>query len=70
MIINTMVDKNIPLADCRAQSYDNVANMADKYKGVQAKILAQYPALPYFRLVNITLSIFVVMMLQKVWRKL
>jgi hypothetical protein len=44
MIMDTMVDHNIPLADCRAQSYDNAANMAGKYKGVQAKILAQYPA--------------------------
>ena len=44
MIMDTMVDHHILLADIRAQSYDNGANMSDKYKGVQAKILAQYPA--------------------------
>ena len=44
MIMDTMVDHNIPLADCRAQSYDNGANMSGKYKGVQAKILVQYSA--------------------------
>ena len=31
----------IPLSDCRAQGYDNVANMEGKYKDAQAKIEEQ-----------------------------
>ena len=31
----------IPLSNCRAQQYDNAANMAGEYKGTQAKIEEQ-----------------------------
>lgn len=33
----------ISLNDCRAQGYDNGANMIGQYKGVQARILKQNP---------------------------
>ena len=30
--------KNIPIADCRGQSYDNASNMTGHYSGLQARI--------------------------------
>lgn len=38
-IINKLDQDGLLLADCRGQSYDNGANMAGVYKGVQAQIL-------------------------------
>ena len=39
----TFESQAIPLADCRAQSYDNAASMPGKYNGAQAMIKEQYP---------------------------
>ena len=36
MITETLESHAIPLADCRAQSYDNAVNMSGKYNGAQA----------------------------------
>ncbi|CAL4068470.1 unnamed protein product [Meganyctiphanes norvegica] len=41
LITDTLEDHSIPLSDCRAQAYDNGANMAGKYKGAQARIKEQ-----------------------------
>ena len=41
LIMDTLEEHAIPLSDCRAQGYDNAANMAGKYKGAQAKIQEQ-----------------------------
>ena len=38
LIMDTLEKHAIPLSDCRAQGYDNAANMAGKYKGAQAKL--------------------------------
>lgn len=38
LIIQFLQDNGIPLLDCRGQTYDNAANMAGKYSGVQARI--------------------------------
>ena len=43
MITETLKSHAIPLADCRAQGYDNAANMSGKYNGAQAIIYKQYP---------------------------
>ena len=43
MIVATLQEHDIPLSDCRAQAYDNGANMAGKYNGAKAKILEQCP---------------------------
>ena len=39
MIVETLHDDKIPLTDCRAQAYDNGANMSGKYNGAQRHIL-------------------------------
>ena len=41
LIMDTLEEHTIPLSDCRAQGYDNAANMAGKYKGAPAKIEEQ-----------------------------
>ena len=41
MILEILKEHDLPLSDCRAQGYDNAANMAGKYKGAQARILEQ-----------------------------
>ena len=41
LIMDTLEAHAIPLSDCRAQGYDNAANMAGKYKGAHAKIQEQ-----------------------------
>ena len=41
LIMDTLEEHAIPLSDCRAQAYDNAANMVGKYNGTQAKILEQ-----------------------------
>jgi len=38
-LLKALERHKIPLADCRAQAYDNGANMSGKIKGVQARIL-------------------------------
>lgn len=38
-IVNKLSKDGLILSDCRGQSYDNGANMAGKYQGVQARIL-------------------------------
>lgn len=38
LITDTLKEHAIPLSDCRAQAYDNGANMAGKYNGTQSKI--------------------------------
>ena len=43
MITETLERRAIPLADCRAQGYDNAANMSVKYNGAQAIIQEQFP---------------------------
>ena len=35
--MDTLEENAISLSDCRAQGYDNAANMAEKCKGAQAK---------------------------------
>ena len=39
MILETLRDNHIPIQDCRAQAYDNGANMSEKYNGAQRHIL-------------------------------
>ena len=41
MITETLESHAIPLVDCRAQGYDNAANMSGKYNGAQAIIQKQ-----------------------------
>ena len=43
MITETLESHAIPLSECRAQGYDNAANMSGKYKGAQAIIKEQNP---------------------------
>ena len=43
MIIETLKEHGIPITDCRAQGYDNGANMAGRYNGAQAKVLEVCP---------------------------
>ena len=43
MINKTLESHVIPLADCRAQGYDNAASMSSKYISVQAIIKEQFP---------------------------
>lgn len=38
-LLKALERHKIPLTDCRAQAYDNGANMSGKIKGVQARIL-------------------------------
>ena len=37
-VLHTWQKKNIPIADCRGQSYDNASNTAGHYSGLQARI--------------------------------
>lgn len=39
LIVNTLIEFEIPLNDCRGQGYDNAANMSGKYNGTQKRIL-------------------------------
>lgn len=43
MLLNSLRDYGIDIADCRGQGYDNGANMAGKIQGVQARILNVNP---------------------------
>ena len=43
IITETLERHVIPLAGCRAQGYDNVASMSDKYTGAHAIVKEQYP---------------------------
>lgn len=36
-ILNFLENHDIPIKDCRGQSYDNAANMSGKYTGLQAR---------------------------------
>jgi len=40
-LLNFLEDHKIPIKNCRGQSYDNAANMAGKYSGLQARIKEQ-----------------------------
>lgn len=46
-ILNKLQADNLDIQNCRAQCYDNGANMAGKYKGVQARII-EVNKLAYF----------------------
>jgi hypothetical protein len=39
--LNFLENLKIPIKNCRGQSYDNAANMAEKYSGLQARIKEQ-----------------------------
>lgn len=39
LFLKRLEELNIPFEDCRGQSYENVANMIGKNKGVQARLL-------------------------------
>ena len=43
MITEALKSHAILLDDCKAQGYDNAANMSGKYHGAQAIIKEQYP---------------------------
>ena len=43
LILNRLEELNIPIENCKGQSYDNGANMKGKNKGVQAWSLQQNP---------------------------
>lgn len=43
ILISKLKEYQIDLANCRGQGYDNGANMAGQYRGVQARILNQNP---------------------------
>ena len=47
LIIKKLTELNIPLEDCRGQSYDNGANMKGRNKGVQARLLEKNPRALY-----------------------
>ncbi|XP_063613032.1 zinc finger MYM-type protein 1-like [Penaeus indicus] len=47
LILETLKQLGIPLADCRGQGYDNAANMSGKYNGAQQHILAENPLCLY-----------------------
>ncbi|XP_037797777.1 zinc finger MYM-type protein 1-like [Penaeus monodon] len=47
LILETLKQFGIPLADCRGQGYDNAANMSGKYNGAQQHILAENPLCLY-----------------------
>lgn len=34
-VLDSLKEKNIPISNCRGQSYDNASNMSGKYQGVQ-----------------------------------
>lgn len=38
IILNFFESLDIPIKDCRGQSYDNASNMSGKYSGVQSRI--------------------------------
>ena len=44
MTTETLESHSVPLADCRAQDYNNGANMSGKWNGAQAIIKEQYPS--------------------------
>lgn len=37
-VSGTLAEHDIPISDCRAQSYDNTSNMSGRYNGLQAKL--------------------------------
>ena len=39
-VLKTLEELEIDILQCRGQSYDNAANMAGKYSGLQARIIA------------------------------
>ncbi|XP_034544579.1 zinc finger MYM-type protein 1-like [Notolabrus celidotus] len=47
LILNKLMELNIPFDDCRGQSYDNGANMKGRNKGVQARLLEKNPRALY-----------------------
>lgn len=47
LICKTLEEYNIPLEDCRAQGYDNGANMKGLYNGAQRHILDKNPIADY-----------------------
>ncbi|XP_037797190.1 zinc finger MYM-type protein 1-like [Penaeus monodon] len=47
LILETLKQFGMPLADCRGQGYDNAANMSGKYNGAQQHILAENPLCLY-----------------------
>ena len=44
---NTLKNFNIPIEDCRGQSYDNASNMSGQYTGLQARIREINPLAVY-----------------------
>jgi len=48
IISETLENHAIPLADCRTEGYDNVANMSRKCHGAQAIIKEQYPTAIFY----------------------
>lgn len=40
-VLNFLENLKIPIKNCRGQSYDNAANMAGSYSGLQARIKEQ-----------------------------
>ena len=57
MIIETLESHAIPLADCRAQGYDNAASMSGKNNGAQAIIKEQYSTAIFSPCCNHTLTL-------------
>ena len=47
LILETLKQFGIPVADCRGQGYDNAANMSGKYNGAQQHILTENPLCLY-----------------------
>jgi hypothetical protein len=37
-VSDTLAEHDIPISDCRGQSYDNTSNMSGRYNGLQAKL--------------------------------
>ena len=50
MITETYEGHDIPLADCRAQVYDNGANLSGKYNGAQTIMKELFPTAILFTL--------------------
>lgn len=43
IILDTLLELNIDLKNCRGQSYDNANNMSGRYAGLKAKIKEHNP---------------------------
>lgn len=58
MILKTLEEHHIDIADCRGQGFDNSSNMSGKVKGVQAEIRKINPLATYSPCASHTLNIF------------